>query len=555
MAVPNISFADLVPQYPPICRRREVHVVCEEDRFLVWKHDFHTSRNPHDTVVSVGNSTWVEGSHKGIYTGGSGSNSAVILGRRNIPHSQFTSEITIEDHGSHGTGYNDACTGFAVTTAIGNDVVQHSIFAAFRHTAGSQGVYLQYVHSGTAVFSSVVPFVPAAFPFKLRCTINHGSMGLWVVEGNIERLLVNLEIDYTHIDMEATDVCNRMRPLVYMQCDGANSTTISGWEVRPNGTIGTREHVFATYPDGRPITDYRGRIYMSCDETHVCNLDLATPIPTRVNGPYTRSWGATRMFNPVTGRMEECTARYVIDTGTRRYGLQEPKVVYDPIKNDFHLYASRWNEGFVTICHIVTKDNILHGYWVFDTFDTVTFDGLDPFDVNTYYDTDIRVINGRIYISLTVNNTAHSRSAAVFWGTDWIHFPNRMFVAPRTSEGGGFANIGNNLYVMTGTGGAGIDFLDYQTGNVVGTITAPVSGIFPLLARVVPFVRNGKTTYIMVVFSDESDGGSPDHGEDYVSASGVVQTNAFGATDAFSLGTFPGEQYSPMLNTTIDGPL
>ena len=552
--IPAITAANFSSSNVILNRRRDVYLYSPEPEFCFWNMDFHTTNNPSDVVYNVANSSYTKGNHKLVYTGGGGASSGSVVGYRRFKTTQLVAKIRVEAHNNIGS-YNDVGVGFGITTSSSSMTLSDSITARYRRTAGNATGYIElaYSHSGGSLVYQAGPnsgnlTAALTFPFDLMLIMNHGTLALAVSENGVERILHALEINISHWNMESQTLIDKLVPIIFYQSDAVQSTAISQWSVHALGTLGDREHYVATYEDGEPIQDSEGNYYITADACHVCDQSIVDPTE---NSAFMRNQSTTRLWNADVCRFTKATAKYVVKKGTKSFGAQQGKVVFDRHTGLYHWYSSEWNDTTdrVQMIHYATYQNILHGYWVIDGWNAVDIaTGSAPFTANNFYDTDVIKWNGLWYLCGTIaTGDATSRTSFCLSGTQPDVFHTFVFLDDETDEGTRFWVFGGQLYVVTGCaganggGGADIKIMD-MTGSTVRAMSINLANRYPHQLSLLPVVKYGKTQYQAVGFSDYN-GGS--QGEDYkADYPNKHMALTFGPTVAIDLGTFSGEEFT-----------
>ena len=548
--VPNITLADLSTQHEIIYRGREATLYESDPRFCLWSFAFDTSNNYANTVFSTSGPTLTVANGSGTYVSEGGTSSASFLGAPRPKVAQFTSAALIGSHNaSSGASYNDVMVGVALTTSSVSDTVQYRFGAIYRRTEALNQIILHYEHAGGAVETTPITIAETQ-PFYLAYCINHNSAVAAIIRTDgTWRIIDHQEITLAHADMEDINTVAKMRPLIFFQSAGPQTTVVRDWWVRALGTLGEREHMVCRYEDGEPIRNADGYYYISVDDI---GPNTATLANNAANSAYMRCTHGVFLYDAKTGRRVRTTAKYYQQVSGRTFGSQEGFVLFDRSTGLWHVWFSEWNYSggsAAKIYHGASYQSPLEaGMRVFPngelTQNTALLNVVGGGGAAALYSTNVRKINGTWYMTGIVGGFGSAPARRVYCVSD----DNPDFDSPTlvwrndtdVVEGGYFWHVGSSWYVSAGVGDH-VEAWDLLTGADAYSHQFPGAGRYDPFMDLLEVVEGGKTSYQFLTFSDTPGGA---HGEDFYD--GTAYNNvAFGSRLVISGGAnFAGEQYT-----------
>lgn len=551
--VPNIDIDSLSTANRVIYRGRQAYLYCPENVFCLWNYPFDTQSDYANTVFSSGGPTLTVAGGTGTYAASAGATSAAFIGSPRFPTAQYCCRVLIDSHNAPGSGatYNDVLCGFALTTTSTSDTVQYKFGAIYRRTEALNQIFLHYDWSGGSPETTPVTITETQ-PFYLVYIINHNS-----ATAAIERLdgtwkiVDHQEITLAHADMEDQATVAKMRPLLYFQSNGGQSTTLKDWSVRCMGSLGEREHMVCRYEDGEPIKSPDGYYYISCDDIGPNTASTATNGP---NTAFMRCNHSVHLYDATTGRFVGTTAKHSMKVSGRVFGTQEGYFMHDRNTGLWHAYFSEWNYsggGAVKLYHGSSYENLLtcgHKVWEEGELTQIDLSALSGFSGAALYSSNVRKINGTWYHAGIVTSASTPTRRVYLISDDNPEFSSPALVwkipdgAADAYEGGYLWHVGSNWYVSVGKNSNNINCYGLLTGTQLYTHAFPGGGSYEQFMDLLEVVKGGKTQYQFISFSDTDDGG-PGRNEDFYD--GTANNNlAFGSRIVIDGGTFDGEQYT-----------
>lgn len=535
-------------------RGRQAELYAPEQEFCIWRDLFTTTNNYQDGIFSAGGgSSITKGDGLLAYSAPAGATSGTYLAPTRPRHAQYCVTVDIEAHNAAASGatYNDVAIGFAETTTATSDTLADKYLAIYRRTEGANQVFLHYTTAGTPTETSPVT-ISETPPFRLVYLQNHNSQAAAIEKDGKWRIVANQEIPTATLNFETITSVALLRPLVYFQSNGGQTTEITDASCRCLGSLGEREHNVVCYEDGTPVTDPTGRlVYVSCDDTHVTTQNIGNPVS---NSEFMRNRHGVHLFDPATGLFVATTAKFSMKVSGRVFGCQEGSFIQDRTTGLYHAWFAEWNVSSpaqIKIYHRASRecpwtagDKVYEDGELADT-------GLNDSVFGGYacYQFSVRRINGAWYAAGIRTNASPGR--VVFLITDDnpdFSSPTLVWQGADLAEGGYLWRVGANWYVAAGVG-TSQKIYNFADGTTARTFTTPPgSGGYDQFMDLLPWVRNGKTEYMTISFSDGNGRGGGQHGEDYQTGAGTYQNLAFGPRIVNVLGTFSGEQFTRIPN-------
>jgi hypothetical protein len=551
----NAAGANLV-----LHRDREATVTAPGERFCLFNATFHTSGD-YDNLTFVSSGTVTRGKHQATYTN-SGASSGVLLANCHIPCADFVTSALIEAQNAVGT-YNDTWAGFVRCTTSTSYLPQYRIGAFYRRTPTATQIFCNYDYSGGAVngTAATVNVVP---PFILKCTLKANSITAWVCQNGKETAVAWQEIPVDRLDMQLLSNVNATRPAMGWQSDGAQVSTASGLSCRAGGSQGDREHMIVTEDDGEPIKTADGMYLITAD---AIQLNSLTESDATYSSQYNRCTGTLYAYDAVSGRMVRPLAKFVQKENGLVFGTQELKILRDRRSGKWHIYASEWNNTTTAKGNpYANGDRVKIEHWERSELPLgyIVLDHADATDVATsnsgawatgdIYAQDVRRIGSTWYLAGTITDAAapSTRTSFVRSGTTPTSFPTLVFwdTSNDQDEGAYFWRFGGHEYVAFGghANGKTTKLYDFRSGTpstVLRTMNLPGNGRYPSMFALLPVVKDGKTQYQAIGFSDS---GGATNGEDYVldGNGGAVSKVTFGSTLTLNMGEAAGEEYTSL---------
>lgn len=551
--VPNIAITDLSTANNVLYRGRQASLYCPEPELCLWNYQFDTDNNYANTIFSSGGPTLTIAGGSGTYSAGAGATSATFIASRRPPTAQYTFRVLVDSHNAPGNGatYNDIFNGLCLTTTSTSDTVQYKIGMIYRRTEALNQIFCHYEWAGPAQETTPIT-ITEPLPFYLLYTINHNS-----ATAAIERLdgtwkvIDHQEIALAHQDLEDQATVAKMRPLIYFQSNGGQTSVLRDWSARCMGSLGRREHMVARYENGQPIRSPDGYYYVSAD---ACGPTTASAASPTANSAFMRNCHSVYQFDANTGRMQKCTAKHSMKVSGRVFGTQEGYVMHDRTTGLWHYYCAEWNYsggGAVKLYHGSTYQNLLtcgHKVWEEGELTQINLSSLAGFSGQSVYSSNPRLINGTWYLPGTVTQSSAPVRRLFLVSDDNPDFtsPALQWICPDTAgpqEGGYLWHTGTSWYVAGGINSNTVKAYAFANGAEVYSHNFPGGGGYDQFMDLLEHVEGGRTRYLFISFSDTDNGASAGRGEDFYD--GTANNNlAFGSDIVIDGGWQTGEQYT-----------
>lgn len=547
--LPAIDISDLSTGNGIVYRGREAKLYEPDPEFCLWSFGFETSNNYANTVFSTSGPTLTIANGSGTYVSAGGTSSASLLGAPRPQVAQFTCAVLIGSHNaSAGATYNDVMVGFGRTSTSTGDTLQYTNCAVYRRTESKNQIFLHYDYSGGPVETTPVEITETQ-PFYLVYVQNHNSATAAIIRSDgTWRIVDHQEITLAHVDCEDLATVQKMRPMIYFQSNGPQTTVIRDWWVRAMGTLGEREHMVCRYENGEPIKNKDGYVYVSVDDIGPNTASTATNGP---NTAYMRCTHGVYLLDPKTGRRVKTTAKFYQQVSGRTFGTQEGFILHDRNTGLWHVWFSEWNYSggsAAKIYHAASYQSPLEaGMKVYPvgelTQNTALLGVVGTGGAAALYSTNVRLIDGTWYMSGIAAGFGSSPGRRVYLVSD----DNPDFSSPTlvwrndtdVVEGGYLWHVGSNWYVSAGVGDH-VEAWDLLTGADAYTHAFPGAGRYDPFMDLLEYVDGGNTKYMFLTFSDTPAG---PHGEDFYDGT-AYNPVAFGSRLLIDGGTFSGEQYT-----------
>jgi hypothetical protein len=560
MTLPAISISDLSTAHVVLSRTRYASPWCGEPSLMLFEQRFQTSQDTSTflRISSVGSPTMTRGNGElRVQASAAATDTFLFEGRPKT--SQFAVLADLKELSAGGSN-SSFSVGVAITDTPTSDSFTDVIYAKLNRTEAAPNGSIELGYTKNGVLSYLAgPTLdqPLQFPLKFGFVMNQGSIALAVEENGVRRVLHNFDVNVANWDCQLESLIKRFKYFVRFDCDGVFDATITALLAYPMGSEGDREHALVRYENGEPWRNEEGLYAIVLDSIGPTTIN--TGVASYVS-EYQRSQATVWLYNADTAHFVRPIAKISQRDNGRVFGAQEPRIIVDRTDGLYHIYVSNWNNIYDAtynpagnthqkIQHFATADDLLHGNHIIECQDVNLGNGIEFVTNVSTYQTDIRKVGGRYYITATRSDVS-GRQVFVNWGTAHGSFTHHLWLdnsngGAGLDEGGYFWDVGPHLYVVVGNGTTAVRVLNYSTGALVTTLGPfPGSGGYPGMNELLQHSKFGKTQFQMIGFSD------PSFAEGFVSFDARLNPTAW-PTIVNDLGTFDGEQFDGSRSVTV----